>query len=302
MKKFLLFNLLFAMLFSFPVLAQEYDVDDDDEQPEEFMIPINYIVTQEIVKTKKPIKYADVKEDDILWSTTIMRLIDCREKINYPLYYPTIELDYRKSLVQSLVEGIKKGRIQAYDPNNDEFKTKLTPEEVIAKFDAGDRIIKQQKIDGTGDTTIIIKNQINWGEVRQFLLKEVWFFDRHRSTLDVRIIGVCPIRIFRKNIQTIDDEEFTGEEMRSKLFWVYFPEARRVLANTICYAGKNNQANISFDDLMHKRRFTSHIVSESNSLNDRPITEYTGNGIEAIMESERIKTQMLRMESDFWEY
>lgn len=301
MKKilFLLILLMFSVSYSY---AQTEEAEESEEI-EEPMEPQQSLVPRKIVKNKKPVPYPRVREDDILWSVTIMRTIDCRERMNFPLYYPTDELPNRKSLIQALMEGIQNKRIQAYDPNSDEMKTKLTPEEVLKNFDAGDVMVRQRKIDGTGDTTFLKKGSISWKEVREFMVKEEWFFDRHRSTMDVRIIGICPIRVFSKNLNTGEDEgDLQGEESKKQLFWVYFPEARRVLANTICFVGKNEQANISFDDIFHKRRFQSYIIGQSDPMNDRRIRSYAKNGVEEILESERIKNDILKLENDFWEY
>jgi gliding motility associated protien GldN len=144
---------------------------------------------------------------------------------------------------------------------------------------------------------------VNWKLVREYKVKEKWFFDKRYSRLDVRIIAICPIKVFKKG-PSGNDVEATGSDtdiLREELFWVYFPEARRALANTTCYTGKNLQANISFDDVFHKRYFSSRIVQAAN-VNDITILEYTRGGFEAILESERIKNEMLKLESDFWSY
>lgn len=300
MKKVIVFTILFSLLFTPLTFAQE--VDSQEDVLEEPMIPQNNLVARKIIDDKKPIPYPSVRPDDIMWSETVWRIIDCRDRMNFPLYYPTVSLSYRQSFIQALIAGIQSKKVQAYDTDTDEFKTKLTPEEVLARFDAGDRVIRQQKMDGSGDTTFTEKNSVNWADVRKFIIKEQWFFDRHRSVMDVRIIGICPIRVYNKSIQVVDEEEMPSQEVQKKLFWVYFPEARRVLANTVCFMGKNELADISYDDLFHKRRFASYIIAKSDPMNDRQIADYTRNGIEAIMESNRMKDEIMKMESDFWEY
>jgi hypothetical protein len=37
-------------------------------------------------------------------------------------------------------------------------------------------------------------------------------------------------------------------------------------------------------------------------VNDISISEYTRGGLDAILESEKIKNEMLKLESDFWSY
>ena len=303
MKKILIFNILFALLFSsVAAYAQDYEDDEEDEEVYEgFMTPKTSIVEQNIVKEKKIIEYSDPREQDILWKQTIWRIIDCREKMNFHLYFPTDELSYRKSLAQALVEGINKKWVQAYD--SEEFKGTLTVAQVMEQFDAGDQVITESKMDGSGDTTYLVKNYINWGEVREFMVKEEWYFDKRHSRLDVRILGLSPIRVYNRNLNVADEESaLTGEEVRKQLFWVYFPEARRILSRTTCYTGKNQSANLSYDDIFHKRYFSSYITRESNPLNDRQISDYARNGREAIMESEKIKTAIMEFESDRWEY
>ena len=56
----------------------------------------------------------------------------------------------------------------------------------------------------------------------------------------------------------------------------------------------------SFDDLFIKRRFGSYITKESN-VYDRRIEDYAS-GLNALLESERIKSEIVNMEHDLWEY
>jgi gliding motility associated protien GldN len=297
MKKILIFNVLFAFLFSYVSLAQE-EPEAEEEEAMEFMVPKTDIFEKAIVEEKKPIEYAEIKEENVLWSQFVWRIIDCREKLNFHLYYPTEELSHRKSLAQTLVEGIAKKKVQAY--TDEEFKEIVPLTKIMERLGAAGKTRTEEKMDGSGDTTIIEKGFVNWGEVREYRVKEKWFFDKKHSKFDVRIIAVCPIRVFKRTLGN-EEENAQGEEVREELFWAYFPEARRVLANNTCYSGKNETANISFDDVFHKRFFSSRITRTGN-VNELEISKYTRGGFEALLESERIKTEMLKMESDFWSY
>ncbi len=258
---------------------------------------------KQTIATREPIPYPRIREADVIWSKRIWRVIDLREKINFPLYYPTEEMTLRKSLVQTLVEAVRNGEIRAFDPDlDDEFTTLISPEDLSKRFDATDKAMRLQKMDGTGDTTIISRGSYNWDEVREILVKEDWFFDKHYSRMMVRIVGICPIRVYSKLLNTVGGEEEEGELQKKQLFWVHYDEARSVLARTPAYLPNNDAINLSYDDLFNMRRFSSYITKESNAHNNRAISTYTPNGYAALLESERIKNSIFTFEHDLWEY
>ena len=133
----------------------------------------------------------------------------------------------------------------------------------------------------------------NRTEVKSWILKEEWYFDKHRSTMDVRIIGMCPVRTY------IDRS--TGEEEQKELFWIYFPEWRDLLVQTkVANFTKNNAQQRSYLGILEKRMFGSRIIQESNIMN-RAVTDYMI-GLDALLESDRIKQEIFNIEHDMWEY
>ncbi len=288
---------LTSLLFFFSVVAFAQKVDTEKKS-----LVLDGIVQKEQVKEREPIPYPIIRESDVFWSRRVWRVIDLREKLNYPLYYPTEIVRARKSFVQTIVGAIQQGKIKAYDTDSDEFISELPANELRARFEATDRTVTRQKMDGSGDTTITIRGDFNWGEVQELLVKEDWFFDKHLSQMYVRIIGICPVRVYAKELNTGNDEEMEGELVKKQLFWIYYPDVRKVLANTTCFVGENEMAQISFDDLFQKRRFSSYITAVSNNQNNRAIQIYTRTGKEAMLESERLKAEIMNFESDLWEY
>ncbi|MDR1227068.1 MAG: gliding motility protein GldN [Prevotellaceae bacterium] len=261
------------------------------------------LFNRQTIATKEPMPYPRIREADVIWSKRIWRVIDLREKLNLPLYYPTMEMALRKSLIQTLVEAVRSGELRAFDPDeDDEFTTLITPEDLSKKFDAIDKTVKRAKMDGTGDTTIVERGEYNWEQVREILIKEDWFFDKHYSKMFVRIVGICPIRVYKKPLQGAGNEDDEGEEQKKQLFWVSYDEARPVLARTPSYVPNNDATNLSFDDVFNARRFSSYIQKESNAHNNRSVATYTPNGYAALLESERIKNSIMTWEHDLWEY
>jgi len=92
-----------------------------------------------------------------------------------------------------------------------------------------------------------------------------------------------------------------SQVQRRKVFWVYYPEARELLASTQVYNPFNDSRRMSFDDLFIKRYFNSYIVQESNVYNNRAINQYLS-GKEAMLESKRIEDKIFNFEQDLWEY
>lgn len=258
--------------------------------------------TRETIPAREPIPYPFVRETDVMFSKRVWRIIDLRQKLNHPLYFPTQLMLDRESFVQRLVRAIKYNEITAYENDLDgEFTTRLSYDQVLSNLDALDKV--QKVIDENGnEVEVPIKGEIKWNSIKELLVKEEWFFDKQHSTMQVRIIGICPIMHSMRILETGGEEEQAGEVTRIQLFWVYFPEARTVLAKTDVFNTFNDAQRISFDDIFFKRRFSSYIIKESNVYDDRRVSEYTFGGINTMQESDRIKNEIFNIEHDLWEY
>jgi gliding motility associated protien GldN len=131
-------------------------------------------------------------------------------------------------------------------------------------------------------------------DVLSFMLKEVWFLDKKRSQWDVRILAICPEYRIKKSIGERPYENYEQN------VWFNFSQARYYLCNKICYNPHNDLDMWTYDDVFLMRMFNSYIVKERN-LQDRMISEYA-RGLDAILESERIKKELIDFESQLWEY
>ncbi len=248
------------------------------------------------ISERKPMPLPTVREADVFWSKKIWRIIDLREKMNLTLYYPTQEMDGRQNLITLLLEGIESGQITPYDARvGDDFKVPMTFEQVQEVF--GAEATTEEVIDfDTGERKeVSIEAEIRPTEIKQYMVKEEWYFDKQASTLNVRIIGICPIREF------VRENDESGQVQRQKVFWVYYPEVRDLLATNAVLNPYNEAQSMSYDELFIKRFFHSYVVKESNVYNNRDISAYLS-GKEAMLESKRIEEEIFNFEQDLWEY
>jgi gliding motility associated protien GldN len=242
------------------------------------------------IASKKPIPYVPIREADVMWAQDIWRLVDLREKMNQPLFYPSEPIGNRMSFFSLVMHGIKENNLHAFkDDKNNLFssQTMMNYNEIVISLGA----------DTIGD---IIK--LRTGTVKKLLIKEKWYFDKQHSTMKVQIVGIAPMMIYNRLIKDANGNESFDANITTKvLFWIYFPEYRELFAKYEIYNRQSDSQNISFDDLFMQRRFSSVIFGESNVYNNRYINDYLV-GDDILYEAEKIKYSLMEMEHDLWEY
>lgn len=243
------------------------------------------------IPEKKPIPYVPIREADVMWAKDIWRIIDLREKMNQPLYYPTTSIGTRMSFFGLVMYGIREHNLHAFkDDKYNLFssKTMITYKDIVESLGA--------------DTLLGGEVRLKSGLVKQLLVKEKWYFDKQHSTMKVQIVGIAPIKVYNKTLTDANGNQVVSPEVsREILFWIYFPEFRELFAKHEIYNRFSDAQNISFDDLFMQRRFSSYIYGESNVYENRFIVDYLV-GDDILYESEKIKNSLMTMEHDLWEY
>lgn len=250
---------------------------------------------KENARNRKATPYTYERESDIMWSKRVWRTIDLREKFNHALYFPETEINDRKSLFDVIKKGIMSGEITAFDNPvfDDEFRMPMNRSQYMSMFqwiDSTNYVDDPYNPDGP-QILAPIPYELTSKDVKQYWIKEDWFFDRARSVMDVRILGLCPLQ------EKLDPttQEIIGYK---PLFWVYFPQCRPLFARSEVFNTKNDAQRNTFDDVFGKRQFQSFVRKESN-VYDRPINAYT-TGLDALLEADRIKDDISKMEHDVW--
>lgn len=246
--------------------------------------------------TKRVVPYPHLRQADVMYAQRIWQVMDLREKMNHPFYFPLEEIADRKSLFDVIKHALLvEGSLTAYGlgptDDDDEFRYPLSQSEIDSLLRP--IITKPTEDPDTGDIIYVdVEEPVQSRDITQYKIKEDWIFDKQRSERYVRIIGIAPMK------EDYDDE---GVKRGYKtLFWLYFPECRYVFANATVYNFQNDAQRRTFEELFQKRMFTSYIVKESN-VYDRSIASYARN-IDALLESERIKDELFTIEHDLWHY
>ena len=233
------------------------------------------------------LEYEFIDDRDILWSKIVYEKIDLSERLNFPLLFPIDDDLYentRKSLWRVLKENILNGNItKIYSDVNDNFRYPLAPDEV--------KDIVATKIDfGDGE---LIPKEVGSDDITGYRIKGMWYFDKRRGELMYRLLGIMPVG---EDLKNIDGDE----EKKTNLFWIWYPSIREILHNELVFNDTSNANRISFDQLLLSRRFSSYIYKEDNLYGDRAISAYKNKGLESILESARIKKEILDFEQDLW--
>ncbi len=249
--------------------------------------------------TRKVIPYPSLREADVMWAKRVWVKIDVREKMNHPLYFPLDNLGDRKCLFDVIKEGIANESITAYTDGPageraDEFRYAVDK----ATADSLLKPIVYRKIESLDDdaepaSAVPMAEEIKAGKIIAYKLKEDWIFDKQRSERYVRIIGIAPV------VRPTSDDG-TEKEGDKDVFWLHYPECRYLFNNYDVFNSHNASQRMTFDQLFQLRMFHGYIIKEDNNYN-RLIQDYA-KGIDGLLESERIKSELFVMEHDLWHY
>jgi gliding motility associated protien GldN len=250
--------------------------------------PLDGAYIKTTTKEKDVIPYDYIREADVFWAKRIWRIIDVREKMNLPFKYP------QQPLIQIIHTAAKNGELTVYDNNvvdGDQFKAVLSVEDVKKQ---GTRVDTVMQVDPVTleEVQVIQKNDLTWDKIVKYRVKEDWFFDEETSTMMVRVIGVAPV---------MEDFDASGNYRGDMtMYWVYYPDLRPILAKYEVFNPKNDAQRLSWEDVFEARIFESYIYKESN-VYDRGIQEYA-TGMDALLESDKVKYQVFTFEHDLWNY
>lgn len=283
------FILIASILITGNFYAQNAEREITESSVPSEDIYIDDIVTKRLIAENKVLNYEPVREADISWEKRIWRLVDTREKMNLPWRAE------EQPFFNILKDMIQNGDITVF--GDEKFTNPLSFEDVekqLVRIDTS-MVFDPETYE---ETVKVVKNTKDWRNVVQFRVKEIWFFDKEASVLKNRIVGFAPL--FAEEVAGLD------RPLVYPLFWVYYPEARVPLSKFKVLSDNNDQAPMTWADLLDNRYFSSVIYKRSNVLNYK-VEDYFDQtdemfGMDVLFEGEKIKQELFNFEHDLWEY
>jgi gliding motility associated protien GldN len=246
--------------------------------------PLNDITYRTVLKEKPLLAYQMPNERDIFWQKRIWQVLDVREKMNLPFTWP------KEPFFDILTKAAAAGDITLYSPETDDFSHPLSLEELDGI------LFKTDSLDIWDDPTHshleVIRTAVYYEDIKRFRLQEIWYFDSRTSTLQVRILGIAPIKErYAENGDVIGD---------MPLFWMHYPGARPLLAQHPVFTEGNENERLTWEDWLEMRKFSSYIIKEGNVRDNRLQDLYTG--VDLLLEANKIKEEIFNFEQDLWQY
>jgi gliding motility associated protien GldN len=253
--------------------------------------PLDGLYEDEVLTNREPIPLPTIRKADVMWSKRVWREVDFRQKFNQKFYFPLETQADWKSFITVVLDALKEGELTAYDiSNTDELLVPITYREIVGRQTDSLYQVMRRPYPPYDEYDTVIFTEFDPTKVMRLRIKEDWYFDDQRSQMMVRIQAICPVMI----------KERDGQEVTEPLFWISYPDSRDVFVQALVYNEYNSAARLNYDEIFWKRLFDSYVYKEAN-VYDRRISQYA-TGIDALLEAERIKTQMFQFEEDLWEY
>lgn len=234
------------------------------------MLPPDCYLRQEAVP------YPSLREADVMWERRVWRVVDLGQPQNAAWRAPTGHVGGCYSLFAIIRNGLLlEGAITAFDAGpagkDDAFQRTMDPDALVELLDGPEGVQES--------------------EATRYMIKEDWIFDKQRGTMDVRIIGLAPMREVRG-----EDGELRGHAL---LFWLHFPECRPLFARWLAFRDVDGTDH-SFEELFAARRFRGTILKVGNAMY-RSTDEYKI-GLDALLEAEGVREQLFQLHFDLWNY
>jgi gliding motility associated protien GldN len=230
-----------------------------------------------------------------------------REKQNFSLYFPLEPQDGMRNLMTIMLDGVINKTLTVYKKGlrDDQFRPDFSPKMVVP-YDSTDYLIHSVFSYKEGNDIFYPALRVENGKLaidnmsidefmkrqQRFVIKEIWFFDKHRSVQESRILAIAPLLSYSKDNSSL---------IKSIVCWFNFDELRQAMAEAKIYWGDNQSSDMTMGLFFDQRLFSGYILGVDD-LYHRTLLDYLTNEEEIRKEQNRINDSLIDFESDLWEY
>jgi gliding motility associated protien GldN len=248
--------------------------------------PIDGHYKQPILHGAKPFAFPEENKFNIKFYKRLWRSIDLTDSMNRIFSSPG------STLMSIILDAIKARKLVAYADEG--FTKAMTYEKVLRVL--SDSAIVSDVDSLTGD--VIGSHSVfvpfNPDSVTKMEIKEDIFIDKIRDRLVTRIVSLSPIKRVKGSAGDVIGEQHP--------FYLYYPQARNVLAAREVFDTQRDIYDISYDDLFISRNFKTLIVKESNPADLRIKDKYPNDEVKQKQESDRIEKELRDYKKNLWKY
>lgn len=228
-----------------------------DSLPVDSLPPMDGFFKSEMFNNAKAYNYPAINSRDARFFKRIWRDIDVNDPKNALFNVPGA------TLAEIILEGLRTGKLAAYEPsatNNDStFAKRINVLNALSRFQDS-TMVDQFDSNGNKIGSKMVLNDFNPASITKFRTKEDIYFDKKRSMVVTRIIGIAPLKAITAAGAVV------GE---APVFWLYFPQCRDFFATKDVSDPDRNLYDTSLDDIFLQKRYTSTIVRETGSNTQR---------------------------------
>lgn len=239
----------------------------------------------DVMKNAAPFAYPEIDRKNIRFYKRVWRDIDLKEETNRILAIPG------NSLIEVIMKAIRQGGLSLYNPNDDSFKSRLGVREGLAGL-TDSVMVPIFDQEGNQIDSKMALNEFDPARVTKFRIKEDIFFDKQRSRLETRIVGVAPLM---KITTSTDLAELVGE---TPVFWLYFPQLRYVLAQVDISDPDSDVYDITMDDFFVQNKFKGTVVRESSQGMSKKIVGSDNNSER--LDGQKVEEQLEAYKKKLW--
>ena len=282
---------------------------------------ISLIISQLAVAQEKsnnyinPLSLRPIREENVMYKTTLWRRIDLKEKQNQPLFSKGSEI------TKHLIDAVKAGLIVPYSDDSlthqltlEQFNERLTMKAEFGGLSAEEKAagFSSAGDDGwggdsggakpaAGGTAVAAPAPASDGSMEIFasqlttlMLKEDWVFDKQRSRQYFDILTMTLIIPADQTSLGFDRPICT---FKYKELERYF----RSNAKCIWYNAANVSQHKNLADAFELRLFHGKIIKKSNAL-DSYLDDIYKSPREGMLKSEQLEHELMEFEHNLWEY